>query len=174
LGATAALTADPTAGVKVGKAPDGTFWVGHVVLTREEGNEVRKLVKATAEMDGKTVQVDLPQDPGQAGKVQARDYVAYLAGFVVRTSPETGDKATRAEPFSVQCEAGNVYIVEGSWNEPYLDELCAFPGGSEHDDQVDATSRAFGRLIMTPSIPAPVPPVIIIGSKASFGDHPGT
>jgi hypothetical protein len=45
--------------------------------------------------------------------------------------PGTGrDKVTRAEPFSVQCEAGNVYLVKADWNESYLDELCLFPGGS--------------------------------------------
>ena len=68
-----------------------------------------------------------------------------LAGFVARAEPETGDKVTRAEPFSVQCEAGNVLIVKGEWNEAYIDELCLFPGG-QFKDQVDATSGAFGRL----------------------------
>jgi predicted phage terminase large subunit-like protein len=88
----------------------------------------------------------LPQDPGQAGKVQKSDFVAMLAGWNVRADPETGDKVTRAEPFSAQCEAGNVYIVKGAWNDAYLDELCGFPGGS-FKDQVDASSGAFGRLV---------------------------
>ncbi|PSJ60758.1 phage terminase large subunit [Pseudaminobacter soli (ex Li et al. 2025)] len=146
LAATAKATAARTAGVKLGRTPDGRFIVGHVVKTQAEGNEVRKVIKATAEADGKDVEISLPQDPGQAGKVQAKDFVAMLAGFVVKAEPETGDKVTRAEPFSAQCEAGNVFIVLGDWNADYIDELCLFPGGS-FKDQVDASSGAFGRLL---------------------------
>ena len=146
LAATRKATAARTAGVKLGRTPDGHYVVGHVVKTQEEGNEVRKLIRATAEADGKVVQISLPQDPGQAGKVQKSDMIAGLAGYTVHAEPETGDKYTRAEPFSVQCEAGNVSIIRGSWNEDYLDELCLFPGGS-FADQVDASSGAFGRLV---------------------------
>lgn len=135
-----------TAGVKLGRAPDGSFWVGHVVRVLEEGADVRKTIKATAETDGRDVHISLPQDPGQAGKVQAKDMISMLAGWTVNAEPESGDKATRAEPFSAQCEAGNVFLVQGDWNEPYLDELCLFPGGAVKD-QVDASSGAFGRLL---------------------------
>lgn len=103
---------------------------------------MRALIKATAEMDGKETHISLPQDPGQAGKVQAQDLIAMLAGWKVTAEPETGDKVTRAEPFAAQCEAGNVFIVIGDWNADYLDELCLFPGGS-FKDQVDASSGAF-------------------------------
>lgn len=152
LAATKSVAAARTAGVKLGKAPDGSYWVGHAVKTQDEGNEVRKLIKSTAETDGKGVEISLPQDPGQAGKVQAKDMIAMLAGWVVRAEPETGDKVTRAEPFSVQCEAGNVYLIEGEWNADYLDELCLFPGGS-FKDQVDASSGAFGRLVTRKTAP---------------------
>ena len=39
-----------------------------------------------------------------------------------------------------------VFIVEGEWNELYLDELCIFPSGKLMD-QVDASSGAFTRLL---------------------------
>lgn len=152
LAATKKVTAARTAGVKLGRAPDGSFIVGHVVKTQSEGNVVRTTIKATAEQDGRSVIISLPQDPGQAGKVQARDMVSMLAGWIVHAEPETGDKVTRAEPFSVQCEAGNVYLVEGDWITDYVDELCLFPGGS-FKDQVDATSGAFGRLALSSAPP---------------------
>lgn len=133
-------------GVKLGRAPDGSFVVGHVVWIAERGSEVRKTVKLTAETDGQSVEISIPQDPGSAGKTVAEDYVSQLAGWTVRVSPETGDKVTRAEPFSAQCEAGNVYLVEGAWNEGYIDEICSFPGGARKD-AVDASSGAFGRLV---------------------------
>lgn len=149
LAATKKLTAARTAGVKIGRAPDGRIIVCNVTKTQDEGNAVRRLIKTTAEIDGKDVEISLPQDPGQAGKVQKSDLVLMLAGWIVHAEPETGDKVTRAEPFSVQCEAGNVYYVEGPWNEDYFDELCLFPGGS-FKDQVDASSGAFGRLLRKP------------------------
>jgi predicted phage terminase large subunit-like protein len=129
--------------------PDGRYVVGNVVRTRLEGHQVRSLVRSTTQTDGPGVTISLPQDGGQAGKVQASDYVLLLSGFMVHVERETGEKPVRAEPFSAQCEAGNVDLVKGDWNEPYLDELCLFPGGS-HDDQVDASSGAFGVLSQTP------------------------
>jgi predicted phage terminase large subunit-like protein len=77
-----------------------------------------------------------------------------LAGFLVSAEPETGEKPDRARPFAAQCEIGNVFIVKGDWNESYLDELCSFPSG-KFKDQVDASSGAFGRLLLqvVPAIP---------------------
>lgn len=173
LGATAEQKADPSAGVKLGRAPNGAWIVGHSLVTREEGDTVRQLIKATAQSDGLRCQISIPQDPGQAGKVQAADYIKFLAGYIVRCSTESGDKVQRAEPFSVQCEGGNVYLVEGTWNEPYLDELCAFPGGHDHDDQVDASSRAFGQLILTPASAIVAPILVTGGPRTYLGDHPG-
>lgn len=136
-----------TAGVKLGRTPDGRFIVGHVIKDRWDGGTVRRIIKATAETDGKQVTISLPQDPGQAGKVQAQDFVAAFAGYKVIAEPESGDKFTRAEPFAAQCAAGNVYLLKhDGWNQDYIDELCAFPG-AVLKDQVDASSGAFGQLL---------------------------
>jgi predicted phage terminase large subunit-like protein len=59
------------------------------------------------------------------------------------------DKETRARPFAAQCEAGNVHLVQGKWIEAYLNEVVEFPVG-RYADQVDASSGAFGSLIMYP------------------------
>ena len=64
---------------------------------------------------------------------------------MVRVSPETGDKATRAAPAASQVNVGNVALVRGSWNAAFVEELRDFPTGRK-DDQVDAFSRAFGML----------------------------
>jgi phage terminase large subunit-like protein len=49
------------------------------------------------------------------------------------------DKITRALPLIARSEQGKLAIVRGSWNQKFIDELCAFPEGM-HDDQVDACS----------------------------------
>ena len=148
------LGVDPpyTAGVLLGRHPEtGMFYVGNVEKFRDDGVEVRKTIRYIATDDGPSVIISLPQDPGQAGKVQVRDYVAMLAGDIVRAAPETGDKWTRAEPFAAQAEAGNVKIVRGKWNEDYLSELNDFPGG-KHKDQVDASSGAFTTLLSSRTV----------------------
>lgn len=154
-----------TAGVKMGRDGAGIFYIGHVFRTRESGAGVRATIKNTATADGPTVQIDLPQDPGQAGKVQAQDMIAMLAGYNVHASPETGDKETRAEPFAAQAEAGNVKLVEGPWNAAYLDELELFPAG-KYKDQVDASSRAFARLVRQKVVIAG--PVVITGGPRNI------
>lgn len=149
LAATKKVTAAFTAGVKLGRTPDGRYVVRHVRRDQIEGNAVRIMIKGTAAEDTYDTLISLPQDPGQAGKVQKSDMIAMLAGYRVVATPEMGDKASRAEPFAVQCEAGNVYLVEGDWVNDYLDELCMFPGG-KFKDQVDASVGAFGRLVQAP------------------------
>jgi predicted phage terminase large subunit-like protein len=136
---------DPTAGLKLGIMPDGRWIIADVRKFSNLPDEVEKAVKNTADSDGKRVEVSLPQDPGQAGKGQARSYVKLLSGFKVHVSLESGDKVTRAEPFAAQVNVGNVVMLRAEWNDGLVDEMRNFPNG-KHDDQVDAGSRAFSRL----------------------------
>jgi predicted phage terminase large subunit-like protein len=141
-----------TAGVKLGLTPTGEFIVGDMKAAGEDAENVERLIRTVAEIDGVGVSIDLPQDPGQAGKVQKRALVKALAGYNVRVTPETGDKVTRATPLSSQAEGGNLFLLEGPWNEEYLEEICLFPGGARKD-LVDATSRAFGALqLLKPAV----------------------
>nr|WP_244424824.1 phage terminase large subunit [Methylobacterium nodulans] len=131
-----------TAGVKLARAPDGHFYVADVRRDRLSPGGVVRLILATAAEDGPDCRIALPQDPGQAGKAQAEDLIRRLAGYDARATPESGDKLTRAAPVSAQGEAGNLHLLEGPWNEAFLDEIASFPNGA-FLDQVDALSRAF-------------------------------
>jgi len=100
---------------------------------------------STAKVDGSKCRIALPQDPGSAGKVQAQDLIKALAGFTARARTASGSKVTRAEPFAAQCEAGNVDILVGPWNDEFLDEITMFPGGRRKDIP-DAAAEAFNDL----------------------------
>ena len=158
-----------TAGVKMGWSPSqDRFFVGHVVRCQEEGAGVRAVIRAQAQVDGTPVKISLPQDPGQAGKVQKQDMVAHLAGFTVVAIPESGDKYARAEPFSAQCEAGNVSIVQGEWNQAWIDELSLFPS-SAVKDQVDASSGSFARLVAEKATHVPfISPIVVTTPNPLF------
>lgn len=138
---------DWTAGVKIGRQKNGRFIIANVVRDQKSAAGVERLLTNTASQDGYQCEQSLPQDPGQAGKQQASYYIGKLAGYTAHATTESGDKETRANPLSAQAEAGNVDILEGDWNDTFLDELCVFPNG-EHDDQVDGASRAFNTLAL--------------------------
>lgn len=135
-----------TAGVKVGRLPDGRYIVADVKREQYATHKRDALIKATADADGRgAVKQSLPQDPGQAGKGQAAAFASMLAGHIVHTSPETGDKTVRARPFASQVNAGNVLMLKAPWNDRFTEELRLFP--NEPNDQVDAASRAFNELL---------------------------
>lgn len=136
---------DWTVGVKIGRQKDGRFIIANVVRDRKSSAGVESLLVNTATQDGYDCEQSLPQDPGQAGKQQAAYYVGALFGYNARATTESGNKITRANPLSAQAEAGNVDILEGDWNDIFIEELCRFPNGA-HDDQVDAASRAFNAI----------------------------
>lgn len=138
---------DWTCGTKIGATPDGRYFVLDHRYDRLSPNGVERLVKGTADHDGRETLIDLPQDPGQAGKAQISTYAKLLAGFNFRSSPVTGDKITRFSGFSAQAEAGNVHVLRGPWNDRWLSELENFPpSDSGHDDDADSTSQAFNAL----------------------------
>lgn len=142
-----------TAGVKMGRSQDGRYFIEDVRRAQITGAKVEQMLRNTAEQDGHQIRGSLPQDPGSAGKSWAQHLIKHLAGFNYRATPETGDKATRAEGLAAQAEAGNVFLVRGDWNKAFLDEITTFPVG-KWKDQVDAASRAFSEL--TIARPKPV------------------
>ena len=134
-----------TVGLKM-KMVNEQYYIMDVVRGRWGEMQVDDEVLSAAMDDGHSVHISLPQDPGQAGKVQAKRFVKLLKGFAVRTSIESGSKEVRATGLAAQAEAGNVFLVSGMWNKDFLDEICSFPMAAIKD-QVDAASRAFGDLI---------------------------
>jgi predicted phage terminase large subunit-like protein len=124
---------------------DGVYYITDVERLQGSSKAVERKLVNTAFLDGEDCTVDIPQDPGQAGKSQVSYLTGKLKGYRVKHSTESGSKVKRAEALSAQAEAGNVVLLEGDWNEEFINELTVFPG-SKFDDQVDAASRAFHQL----------------------------
>jgi predicted phage terminase large subunit-like protein len=142
-------SADWTVGVKLAQLYNNQFVVMDMVRFRGTPGKVEERIRNVAGLDGPNVTIGLSIDPGQAGLVENAHMTSKLAGYTVKSVKETGDKVTRAGPVSSQCEAGNVMLIDGKWNEEFISELESFPStdSSSHDDVVDALSGAFNLII---------------------------
>jgi predicted phage terminase large subunit-like protein len=149
MASTAEVKNDPdyTVGLLMGQDTETRIlYILDVVRGRWSPADVERKLLACALLDGRDCRIQLAKDPGQAGKFQASYYAGKLQGYTVKIEPEVGSKENRADPFAAQCENGMVKLVEASWNQAFVDELCAFPNAA-HDDQVDAASAAFRALV---------------------------
>lgn len=124
---------------------EGQYCIEDVVRGQWSAREREDIIKQTAEMDGNTISIWVEQEPGSGGKESAENTIRGLAGYNIRADKVTGSKEVRAEPFSAQCEAGNVSLLKSDWNNGYIERLTSFPNGKYADD-TDASSGAFNKL----------------------------
>jgi predicted phage terminase large subunit-like protein len=134
-----------TAGVKVGRSPEGLFYVMDVQEFMLTSLKRERQIRRTAVEDGYHTRIWLEQEPGSGGKESAENSVRGLAGYHVKVERVTGDKVARAMPASAQCEAGNVYLVEAEWNRAFIQQLHAFPD-ARLKDVADAFAGAINKL----------------------------
>jgi predicted phage terminase large subunit-like protein len=138
-------TACFTVGAKLGVTRSGKFYVLDVIRGRWDSDARERLIRQTAERDGKSVVIGIEQEPGSGGFESAISTVRNLAGFVTKIDKADTHKETRAEPFSAQVNGYNVTLVPGEWNTDYIAELQYFPS-SRYKDQVDASAGAFNLI----------------------------
>ena len=156
------------------------YYIEDVERFQDTPGNVRKVMLSLAETDPAGTIVRIPQEPAQAGVDQMERDAEVFAGYRVSFHRPSKEKTVRAEPFAIQCEFGHIYLVEGAWNEDFLEELCSFPAGSK-DDQVDAAADAFTECAGVKSIgfesASAGPRVSVDGgardSRYNFGDKAG-
>lgn len=134
-----------TAGILMHTARDGRVIVADAQVGYWSALDRETRIKAVAQMDGIGVRVYVEQEPGSGGKESAESTIRNLIGHIIEADRPTGAKEVRAEPFAAQVQGGNVYLLRGSWNKDYLEEMEMFPNGPRKD-QVDASSGAFAKL----------------------------
>lgn len=145
-----------TAGVLMGVGDDDYYYVLDVVRGQWGAAERERTIRATAKTDGESVAIWIEQEPGSGGKESAESTIRNLAGYNIRAERATGEKSIRAEPYSVQVEAGNIMVKRAEWNQAFIDEHKTFPVG-KYKDQIDASGGAFNKL----SMPREAPQLIV-------------
>jgi predicted phage terminase large subunit-like protein len=153
-----------TVGLLMGVDKKDRYWVLDVVRGQWDSGERESIILQTAQVDiaqwGKRYEVGVEQEPGSGGKESAEGTARRLAGYRVRIERPTGDKETRAEPYSVQVNTGNVLLAQGPWNREYISELQYFPRSS-NKDQVDASSGAFTLLTKQRVVGGAIRPIAV-------------
>lgn len=140
-----------TAGVFMGLLRDAKavprFWILDVVRGQWDSSTRERIMRQTTAADdavwGKHYTVGIEQEPGSAGVDSAKATITNLAGFKVIAEKATGDKFERADPFSVQVNAGNVGMAPAIWNRLYLEEMKHFGPNCKYKDQMDSSSGGF-------------------------------
>jgi predicted phage terminase large subunit-like protein len=125
----------------------GIAYIMDVRKIRARGEKVEQLIAQTAAEDGHMVSIRIEQEPGSSGKALIDQYARYVVpGYDLIGLRSSGDKVTRARPFSAAVANGNVRLVRGPWITDWLDEFASFPEACNHDDQVDSAVGAFTYL----------------------------
>lgn len=146
---------DYTAAVKVYYV-NKTWYIADVVAGQWAAMEAERTVQALARQDAvieaaayRQFMYRWEEEPGAAALRDTARQVYDMRGLDAGglSVNGKGDKVTRAKPFAAQCEAGNVKLVAGPWNEMWLSHMHHQPE-APHDDVMDAT---VGGWLMTMS-----------------------
>lgn len=86
--------------------------------------------------DGYTNESTIRIEP-KANGLSVIDQLREMTSLNVVSTPSPKDsKETRLHATSPRVECGRVWLVIGSWNEDFIDEICGFPA-KNHDEYVD-------------------------------------
>ncbi|MBU0973844.1 MAG: phage terminase large subunit, partial [Proteobacteria bacterium] len=135
-----------TTGTKISRLNTNKIVIEDVKRGQWSSEERERIIKETAEIDGRNVTVIVEQEPGSGGKESAENTIRNLAGYVVLADRPTGDKVFRADPLSVQVNNGNVLLMQGEWNHDLIEEFRYFPFGT-YKDIVDSCAAGFNYLM---------------------------
>lgn len=89
----------------------------------------------------------------KANGISVIDQMKETTGLNVTQTPSPKDsKETRLNAASPTVECGRVILVDGAWNEQFIDEVCGFPS-KPHDEYVDVLCYAIDYHIANPYKP---------------------
>lgn len=140
LAASEEMRSDFSAGVLMALTNQGEYVVEHIVRAKLEPGALEKLIRATADADGRGVPVVLEKQPGAAGLMVMRDFKQrVLSDRMVHSQSPTGSKVDRAMLPAALASQGKLVLRKASWNYDCVSEMSSFPD-SLHDDQCDGIS----------------------------------
>lgn len=123
-----------------------TLYITHAQKVRMKFPELVRFVPVYVRDHGYTLRSSVRIEP-KANGLSVIDQLKATTGLnVTRTPAPRESKETRLNAASVPVECGRVVLVEGSWNEEFLAEVCGFPA-MPHDEYVDTLCYAVDHLL---------------------------
>ncbi len=134
---------DPSAGMAY--MTDGTnLYIVNSQSVYKEFPELCQWVPEWVNQYGYSEQSKIYVEPKASGKSVVQQLKQTTKLNVIEDETPKEDKVTRVNAVSPKVEAGRVFLIEGTWNEPFLNQCAAFPNGT-HDDEVDNLSAIIRR-----------------------------
>ena len=116
------------------------------VNVRKEFPELVKFIPEWVQKNGYTNKSRIYVEPKASGKSIVQTLVRETGLNVKEDKPPTKDKVARVSDISASLESGRVSLLNGNWNEEFLDQLTKFPA-AKHDDMVDCLVMAVNKEI---------------------------
>ena len=135
---------DPTA-LLAASFYDGKLYIRRIKEARLEFPELVKFIPDFCISNGYSRQSIIYVEPKASGKSVVQYLKSNVSMNIMEGETPTTDKVSRANSISAFIEAGNCYLIEGEWNESFLNQVNAFPNGL-HDDQIDVLVMAVDHL----------------------------
>jgi predicted phage terminase large subunit-like protein len=121
-------TADYTATFRVAKDKDANYYIDAGLRRRMDFPSQRRLIEKLVRDEKSTLHYIEDALHGRALYQDLRQRLGTDRSRV-KKSAVTADKVTRVLLWSAIAEDGRLFLVRGSWNDDFIDELCSFPKG---------------------------------------------
>ena len=112
----------------------------------KEFPDLVKFIQQWVAKNGYTNRSRIYVEPKASGKSIVQTLVRETGLNVKEDKPPTKDKVARVSDVSASLESGRVSLLNGDWNDEFLEQLAKFPA-AKHDDMVDCLVMAVNKEI---------------------------
>lgn len=141
------ISNDPTGIIATCRIADDLY-ITHARKVNMKFPELVKFIPEYAASQGYTPRGSSIRIEPKANGISVIDQLKAMTGLnVTATPPPRDSKETRLNAASPCVECGRVVLVEGAWNEEFMEEVCGFPV-KPHDEFVDCLCYAIDHHLM--------------------------
>jgi len=128
------------------------MYITHAKKIQMKFPDLIRFIPEYAAENGYTSRSTIRIEP-KANGISVVDQLKEVTGLnIVKTPSPQDSKETRLNAASPTVEGGRVILVDGAWNEAFVDEVCGFPA-KPHDEFVDLLCYAIDYHIANPFKP---------------------
>ena len=138
-----------TAGGKMGIDASKNIYIEDMERFRMEYPDAKERIIQVAQRDGSDVPIGIEAKVAGLALTPELQREARLANHAIYALQVKGDKKQNALPLASRARAGQVFLLRGEWNTPFINEALNFTGidtGTEVNDQIDAVSRCYNLI----------------------------